>query len=241
MDNDSFYRPTGHVKDTNRTYVPDLYRQAAAEMQEEEYGMHQELSDKIIKVQSRPLVGVMYSISAGVEGELFPVYIGRNSIGSDLSCDICLQERTVSCQHAILLARMQTNEDGEQYLHILLSYDNSEYGTYVNGDSLMGERMICTNGDVITIGRNYVLQLSLFDTFGKLSVSCDFERISNEEKQEETWGPGYFAQPKEEQTPAIPPNANFGGQEMNTESVSDFYKPTKQQPSDHYNNKTIII
>ena len=241
MDNDSFYRPTGHVKDTNRTYVPDLYRQAAAEMQEEEYGMHQELSDKIIKMQSRPLVGVMYSISAGVEGELFPVYIGRNSIGSDLSCDICLQERTVSCQHAILLARMQTNEDGDQYLHILLSDDNSDYGTYVNGNSLMGDRTVCTNGDIITIGRNYVLQLSLFDTLGKLSVSCDFERIPSEEKQEETWGPGYYSQSREEQTPAVPPDANSAGQEMNTESVSDFYKPTKQQPSDHYNNKTIII
>ena len=245
MDNDSFYRPTGHVKDTNRTYVPNLYRQVAAEMQAEEYDVRNDYSENIIKIQSRPLVGVMYSRSAGVEGELFPVYIGRNSIGSDLSCDICLQERTVSCQHAILLARIQTDEDGEQYLHVVLSDNSSDHGTYVNGNSLMGERAACTNGDIITIGCNYVLQLSFFNILDKLTVSCDFERIQTKNEEEDnpmSERQSVFQNLTAQTISSLQnTNTNTENQDMATESVSDFYKPTKQQSSDHYNNKTIII
>ena len=245
MDKDSFYRPTGNIKDTNRTYVPDMYRQVAAEMQEEENGQNKSLlPTHIVRLQNRPLVGVLYSISAGIEGELFPVYVGRNIIGSDLSSDICLRESSVSTQHGILLARKQTNAQGDEYINVILSDTNSSYGTCVNGERLNFEKVTCADGDVISIGQNYVLVLSLFNALGKLTVAYGFDRIPEPKVVEE-----------ERQT-FIPPSENIiGGMQINQaedhstnvtrdiqeEASVDFYKPTKQQGQDHYNNKTIIL
>lgn len=245
MDNDSFYKPSGTIKDTNRTYVPDMYRQVAAEMQEEENGQNISHSPThIVRLQNRPLVGVLYSISAGIEGELFPVYVGRNTIGSDLSSDICLRESSVSAQHGILLARKQTNMQGDEYINVILSDTNSSYGTCVNGERLNFEKVNCTDGDVISIGQNYVLVLSLFNALDKLTVAYGFDRIPAPKMVEEGT-----------QMP-IPPSENIiGGMHMNQaedhstnithdiqeEASGDFYKPTKQQGQDHYNNKTIIL
>lgn len=245
MDNDSFYRPSGAIKDTNRTYVPDMYRQVAAEMQEEEIGQRfASFQTHVVRLQNRPLIGVLYSISAGIEGELFPVYVGRNTIGSDLSCDICLRETSVSAQHGILLARKQTNTQGDEYINVILSDTNSSYGTSVNGERLNFEKVACSNGDVISIGQNYVLVLSLFNAIDKLTVAYGFDRIPEPKKEDEA------------PQPIIPPTGNIiGGMQMNQEenhssnithdiqeeASFDFYKPTKQQEQDHYNNKTIII
>lgn len=248
MDKDSFYKPSGTIKDTNRTYVPDLYRQVASEMQEEdsEAKSFETNSAHVVRLQNRPLIGVLYSISAGIEGELFPVYVGRNTIGSDLSCDICLRETSVSAQHGILLARKQLNEDGDEYVNVLLSDNNSNYGTSINGERLNFERVICSDGDVINVGQNYVLVLSLFNALNKLSVAYGFDRIPEPKEKEE------------KQTEPVPPTSNIisgiplnsfedhstnitqDNQEEN-EASGDFYKPTKQQGQDHYNNKTIIL
>lgn len=245
MDNDSFYKPSGTVKDTNRTYVPDLYRQVAAEMQEEEIGSQSSDPTHVVRLQNRPLVGVLYSISAGIEGELFPVYVGRNTIGSDFSCDICLRETSVSAHHGILLARKQFNEEGNEYINVILSDTNSSYGTSVNGDRINFDKISCSDGDVITIGQNYVLVLSLFNALDKLSVAYGFDRIPEPQKAEEN-----------QEVPLQPPMGNIIGgvpmsqeddhstnitQDIQDEASGEFYKPTKQQGQDHYNNKTIII
>ena len=245
MDNDSFYKPSGTIKGTNRTYVPDMYRQVAAEMKEEEINQNvASIPTHVVHLQNRPLIGVLYSISAGIEGELFPVYVGRNTIGSDLSCDICLRETSVSAQHGILLARKQTNAQGEEYINVILSDTNSNYGTCVNGERLTFEKVNCVDGDVISIGQNYVLILSLFNALDKLTVAYGFDRIPEPKTSEA------------ESQPLIPPTENIiGGMQMNSvedhstnitrdtqeEASVDFYKPTKQQGQDHYNNKTIIL
>lgn len=249
MDNDSFYKPSGKVKDSNRTYVPDLYRQVAMEMQEEECGKQASYleSAHIVKLQNRPLIGVLYSISAGIEGELFPVYVGRNTIGSDPSCDICLRETSVSAQHGMILARKLANEEGGDYIKVILSDDNSSYGTTVNGESLNFEKIECSNGDVITIGQNYVLVLSLFNALDKLSIARGFDRIHEPPKVETE---------KLTKSP-LPPESNIviGGipenniddhstnitQDPEDDVAVDFYKPTKRQSQDHFNNKTIIL
>lgn len=245
MDNDSFYKPSGTIKDTNRTYVPDMYRQVAAEMREEENGQNSpSLPTHVVRLQNRPLVGVLYSISGGIEGELFPVYVGRNTIGSDLSCDICLRETSVSAQHGILLARKQTNVQGNEYINVILSDTNSSYGTCVNGERLNFEKIICTDGDVISIGQNYVLVLSLFNALDKLTVAYGFDRIPDPKIVEE-----------ESQASIPTPENIIGGMQVNQvedhstnithdiqeDASIDFYKPTKQQGQDHYNNKTIIL
>lgn len=245
MDKNSFYKPTGNVKESNRTYVPDLYRQVAAEMlAEEDVYSSESDSAHIIRVQDRPLIGVLYSISAGIEGELFPVYIGRNSIGSDLSCDICLRETSVSAQHGTLLARKQMNENGDEYINVILSDNNSSYGTSVNGEKLNFEKVTCSDGDIIAFGQNYVLVLSLFNAINKLSVAYGFEKIPESPKekepttellnsQERIIGGGLMSSEDNHSTNIT--------QDIKTEASVDFYKPTKQPEQDHYNNKTIIL
>ena len=215
---------------------------ALLEMKEEENGQDSSsLPTHVVRLQNRPLIGVLYSISAGIEGELFPVYVGRNTIGSDLSCDICLRETSVSAQHGILLARKQTNVQGDEYINVILSDTNSSYGTCVNGERLNFEKVTCTDGDVISIGQNYVLVLSLFNALDKLTVAYGFDRIPDPKIVDES--------PKT----SIPSSENIvGGMQVEDHSTNithdiqeeasvDFYKPTKQQGQDHYNNKTIIL
>ena len=246
MENDSFYKPSGKVKDSNRTYVPDLYRQVAMEMQEEEFGKQPSYSESahVIRLQNRPLIGVFYSISAGIEGELFPVYVGRNTIGSDPSCDICLRETSVSAMHGMLVARKQTNEEGREYIRVILSDNNSGYGIIVNGQSLNFEKVECSDGDVIKVGQNYVLVLSLFNALEKLSIADGFDRIPDPQKSKE-------------ENPSLASGSNIvvGGkpetltddhstsitQDPGDGMAGDLYRPTKRQPQDHYNNKTIIL
>lgn len=243
MDNNSFYTPSNTKKDTNRTYVPDMYRQVVAEMQDEAIGQESGISSaQVVHLQSRPLVGVLYSISAGIEGELFPIYVGRNTIGSDLSCDICLRETSVSVQHGILLARKQTDENGNDYIHVMLSDTNSSYGTCVNGERLNFEKVTCADGDIINIGQNYVLVLSLFKRTDMLSVAYGFDRIPDPQKPEED-SPRPVVENIVVEKPLnqVEDHSTNITHEMQEESSIDFYKPTKQQAQDHFNNKTIIL
>lgn len=251
MDENSLYKPTGNkVAGINATYVPDLYRQVAEEMLAEQCGAPALNSPhRSVKMQNRPIIGVLYSISAGIEGELFPVYIGRNTIGSDSSCDICLLETSVSSMHGLLLARKQTNEYGEDYISVILSDNNSSCGTMVNSEKLSFDKVECADGDVITIGNNYVLILSLFNAINKLSVAHGFDRISvpvtNPEVEEEMQAIVIAEQKNMEQV--APDRSNEGDHSTNItkdpqeDASLDFYKPTKKQGQDHYNNKTRIL
>ena len=97
---------------------------------------------------------------------------------------------------------------------------------------------------MINIGQNYVLVLSLFNALEKLSVAYNFDRIPEPEKEQD---------PTKDSNPTM---ANIIGgtqnnsvedhstnikQDIQEDASVDFYKPTKQQGQDHYNNKTIII
>lgn len=245
MDKNSFYKPSGNIKDTNRTYVPDLYRQVAAEMQEEESVgmMKKSLSTHVVRLQNRPIVGVLYSISASPEGELFPIYVGRNTIGSDLSCDICLRETSVSAQHGMLLARRQMDDDGREYFNVILSDSNSCYGTCLNGEKVVFEKVVCADGDVISIGQNYVLILSLFNALDKLVVSGGFDRMPMPSSNEDAT----FSRNDSENVNDCVTAGTAGDhstnatQDINEEASMDFYRPTKQKKQDHYNNQTIIL
>lgn len=245
MNNDSFYRPTGNIKDANRTYVPDMYRREAAEMLAEENGISTTdlASEQIVRLQDRPVIGVLYSISAGMNGELFPVYIGRNTIGSDLTCDICLRETSVSAQHGMLLARKQVDDTGDEYVSVFLCDNNSSYGTSINGERLNFDKVTCTDGDVINIGQNYVLTLSLFKSLDKLSVAYGFDKIPEPIKTVDNLNPSIKSL-DDADIPTIGRQDDHSTnitQDIHEDASADFYKPTRPQGQDHYNNKTIIL
>lgn len=115
---------------------------------------------RVISIQERVLTGVLFSISRGLLGEIFPIYLGRNVIGTSSSADICLREKTVSEDHAILYARC----DGypSECLMTLTDY-GSMHGTMVNQQDCRYETLPLTDGDTITIGRHYKLLVKLFD------------------------------------------------------------------------------
>lgn len=108
----------------------------------------------------KPIVGFLYSISRTAGGEYWPLRIGSNSIGRSADCNICLNEATVSDQHAVLVVRQMKNPE-----KIIASVcdSRSTCGTMINGESLGFDQRECFNGDIITIGEHYDLYFVLID------------------------------------------------------------------------------
>ena len=97
----------------NRTYIPDVSKPSGGLGQEVkpllEPSWGQGEGTRQVSLQNRVVVGVLFSISHGLLGEIFPLYLGRNVIGQTANCDICLKEMTVSSEHAILYIRKEGN------------------------------------------------------------------------------------------------------------------------------------
>lgn len=93
----------------NRTYIPDVSRPSESSTQGvilqrgDPFG--NDKTNRYVSLQNRVVVGVLFSISHGLLGEMFPLYLGRNIIGQTENCDVRLNEKTVSSEHAILFIR----------------------------------------------------------------------------------------------------------------------------------------
>lgn len=237
----SFYQRSGLVKDSNRTYVPDLYRQCAEELRAEEQESAPKASRTCI-LQPRPIIGVLFSVSAGSDGELFPLYIGRNLVGRDENCDVCLRESTVSSSHATVLARRQFDENGEEVVIVAITDNSSTCGTKLNGVDVDYDKVFCHNGDIITVGENYQLLLTLFDARDRLQVSPHFERIPDEVP-----APPATETAVQKETEVSDSSATVASNHTENTTMSiepdnaEFYRPSSNKSTDHYNNKTIIV
>ncbi len=129
------------------------------------------------QAQQKPIVGFLYSISKSNVGEFWPLHIGSNTIGRSPKCDICLQEGTVSENHATLVVRMMKNPE-----KIIASVcdSSSTIGSMINGESLGFEQRECLNGDIITIGAHYDLLFILIDAKQVgLKVCTEFIHLQN--------------------------------------------------------------
>jgi hypothetical protein len=72
----------------------------------------------------RRLTGVLVTFRWRLQGELFPLYEGRNIIGSSDSCDVHVEtDKMMSGEHAVILCRA-----GRDELHDMLSTN----GTFLN-------------------------------------------------------------------------------------------------------------
>lgn len=231
-------------------FSSDLYRQCSEELSAE-ISQKEAPSKRNLTIQNRELIGVLFSLSAGKMGEMFPLYIGRNIIGSNPECDVCLRETSVSARHAILLIRKMTDAEGEECLTVSVSDANSSYGTQLNGELLGYEKTECYHGDILAFGQGYKLKIVLFGLDSRLSVAPIFDRLPELEAKPEE-------QPGNEQTaPSEPQSAD--GQDMKTQvlkgaapqqvlvpeggqaAAPDFYRRKPSKDGDHYNNKTIIL
>ncbi len=114
---------------------------------------------RILKMKERMVIGVLFSISKGLLGEVLPIYLGKNIIGKNENCDIVLSEKTVSAEHAIIHTRK--TEDG---IEATITDFNSMYGTAVNKADARYETLPVHENDIITVGQHYRLVIKLFET-----------------------------------------------------------------------------
>lgn len=179
----------------NETYVPGMVGKNRASEENANAKCVAEAAvageDKRI-VSTKPIVGFLYSISSGV-AEYWPLYVGANIIGRSAKCDIVLNEKTVSNEHAsIIVRKMRTTGKVVASVKDL----GSDVGMFLNDEELDFESHTCKNEDIILIGSNYKFVLLLIDAekYG-LSVAKDFMRstgvVENTQPQEEVSEPEY--------------------------------------------------
>ena len=128
-----------------------------------------------ISLQDRVVVGVLFSISRGLLGEIFPLYLGRNIIGQSSNSDVMLSERTVSPAHAMLYVK----KSDHGYETEITDF-NSTYGTRVNEEDARYDILSVKENDIITIGIHYKLIVKFFDIEQKgMTEENDFEDTSD--------------------------------------------------------------
>ncbi|MCM1369432.1 MAG: FHA domain-containing protein [Candidatus Amulumruptor caecigallinarius] len=102
------------------------------------------------------LAGVLITVSRNQSGEIFPLYLGRNVIGSDCKSDVVLREMSVNPQHAVLLLRHIRIGSGDFQIVMSISDNESNNGTYVNEEEVT-EKTSIKAYDIIRIGNAYRL------------------------------------------------------------------------------------
>ncbi|MGM9869125.1 MAG: FHA domain-containing protein [Sodaliphilus sp.] len=166
---------------------------------------------RFFKMKERVVVGVLFSISKGLLGEIFPIYLGKNIIGKNENSDIVLAENTVSPEHAILHTRKT-----DAGLKTTITDFNSMYGTIVNQEDARFETLTLHENDVITIGHHYKFIIKFFET----------------EKYNLAEDPDFQHEPT--QAPAAPGRAENPAQET---VEQDFYSPS---PKDNDSSRTVL-
>ena len=226
------YGRSASAVDRSKTYIPDIYRNAAEEIANEQTSQN----DIELKLQGRTIVGALFSISHLPTGELFPIYIGRNTIGSSEGSDICLSEETVSPNHAVLLVRAVEESDAKRTLKIYMTDYDSEFGTMVGDVALEYDKIECRDHDIISVGCNYKFMLCLFDAdrYG-LQVSSGFKAIVRQ-KAVAAGNDDANVMPFQR----IAPHPNIPSTIGEGDEFA-FYGRTKETEGDHSTNKTVTL
>lgn len=107
--------------------------------------------DSGIELQDRPVMGIFFTVSLDQDGEIFPLYAGRNIIGNGQEADVRLYESSVSSRHAAVMIRVIGNAVIPK-ISISLTDLDSEFGTFVNGERLGFEKIELKGGEIIRIG-----------------------------------------------------------------------------------------
>lgn len=94
------------------------------------------------------LVGWLVTYDLDSNGVDFRLFEGRNLIGRDFSCGVCINDNKVSSQHAILLYR-----NGKFRIKDNLSVN----GTIVNGEDIDDDSVLLSDGDIIKVGDTVLL------------------------------------------------------------------------------------
>lgn len=158
----SLYSRTG--EDSQRTFVPGVNKQplpistkgSVISNVPQTVSPHPKVRQ--IVLQERVVVGVLFSISRGLLGEIFPLYLGKNIIGQSMNCDITLNEKNVSNEHAIIYIR----KNGDFYESTIMDL-NSTYGTRVNEIDARYDTVPVKEDDILVIGNHYKFIIKFFE------------------------------------------------------------------------------
>lgn len=101
-------------------------------------------------VSGRRIVAVLVTYSWHPEGQLFPVREGRNVLGSDPACDICVSgDGHLSSRHAIVVYR------GRDFW---IDDEKSMNGTFVDGESVEEKQRLPHGARVVTGATEWLFQ-----------------------------------------------------------------------------------
>lgn len=227
----SFYTQSAGAPD-NRTFIPGMKRKTDKSATSDEPAAAESLPLRI-EFQSRPVAGILYSVSRDTYGEIFPVYVGRNVIGSSPESDVYLTEETVSNRHAILLVRVIPTPDGKKHITRTISDTDSDFGTTVNDEIVSDDIMPVAPGDIIRFGNAY--QFAFFP--------LDADALGLKQ------APNFAATPRVENRPLLSNDYmtymmpavdnNIYPNAVGEEDEFTFYGRTKKKKEDHSNLKTI--
>lgn len=219
-------------KDINRTYIQGMKPRATAGTDRAE----QLPDERAVKItlQPRPIAGILYSVSRDVCGEIFPVYVGRNTIGCNPESDIYLNEETVSPNHAVLLVRSIQDGSGNRSVTMNITDYDSEFGTAVNGVKLGYDRQSLQGNEIIQIGNGFYFIFVPLDPvpygLGQVQGFVSTPRFNAEPSPVERMNEDiYMPAPNE---PVYP--TSVGEADENT-----FYGRTYAKKEDHSSKKTI--
>lgn len=195
-----------------------------------------------IYVQDRALAGILYSVSRTSKGEIFPLYTGRNTIGSSPDSDIYLPEDTVSPNHSILLIRILHRGDNDEIgLTMNITDYDSDFGTKVNGEVASLDPVALTGQEIIQIGNAYqFLFIPLIPQKHGLREASRFIALPRMDLAE-----------KEVEFPMNPIQYHYHSVEtiskeeaypnaVSAEDESTFYGRSYRKKEDHSGNKTIL-
>lgn len=149
----------------------------------------QQEGGRLLTMQERVVVGTLFSISKTLLGELFPLYLGKNIIGTAPTCDVMLSEGSVSEGHAILYIR----KVGDGYEATITDF-NSANGTKVNDSDVRFETLPVKENDVIAIGSHYKFLVKFFcmDRYG-LDEDPDFDATGQQMNTSGTSAEGFYS------------------------------------------------
>ena len=154
-------------------------------MEKKEEEPQPDKTPKII-MQDRPIVGVLFSVSRKTFGEIFPVYLGRNVIGRDSSCDIILNETTVSERHGVLVVKF--NPAIKKHVSSITD-TNSSCGTALNGEQIYYDTHVLENNDHILVGTAYELVYIRLDADTLNLKPCPFFKEAQPMQPAEDFNP----------------------------------------------------
>lgn len=190
-------------------------------MTQKDLPVYQEPPRRSITFQPRIIAGVLFSISKSLFGEIYPVYMGYNSIGRDRECDIRLQEETVMPAHAYI--HVVRDEISGEY-SASFSDSGSDNGSAINGSDARYETLSLNDGDIIDIGEHYRFIFRLFNP-GILPLFENEDFVDTAEPED-------FQEERKEKAEENPLN------NLNKPLTVDFYAPSAKSDG---NDRTVLV